>query len=84
MLFFVVYKETLIKAIGIASDPRKSVTERGVKRFNQRFLKSDYDVCLVDKNMSFAYAAPYSKPSRSAFFFSEAIFIISTYIPATT
>ena len=31
-------KEALIKAVGIASNARKSVTESVVKRFNQRFL----------------------------------------------
>ena len=39
-------KEALIKAKGIASDPRKSVTERVVKRFNQRFLN-------IKKNVKF-------------------------------
>ena len=36
---FIIFKETLIKAVGIVSDPRKCVTEWVLKRFNQRFLK---------------------------------------------
>ncbi len=33
-------KEALIKAVGIVSNARKSVTESVEKRFNQRFLNT--------------------------------------------
>ncbi len=47
MVFVILFREALIKAEGIVSNARKSVTESVEKRFNQRFLRT----CLHKKCM---------------------------------
>ena len=61
-------KETLINAIGIVSDPRKSfdaaakLTEWVLKRFNQRFLKYEkLLLCFLENAIEYALKQCYEK-----------------------
>ena len=61
-------KETLIKAVGIVSDPRKSfaaaakLTEWVLKRFDQRFLKYEkLLLCFLENAIEYAVKQCYEK-----------------------